>query len=902
MELRPYQQEAVESIEREWESGKRRTLLVMATGTGKTCTFSAIARRVAAHGGRTLVLAHRGELLDQATDKIERMTGLACAREQAEQTSIGTWNRVTVGSIQTMTQERRLAQFAPDRFECVIVDEAHHSVSKSYRRVLDHFASARVLGVTATADRADRRGLSEVFDSIAYEYGMADAIHDGWLCPIEAQMVPLSLDIKSVSVQSGDYSVGDLGDALEPYLESIADEMESRCRDRKTVVFLPLVRTAEKFARMLNARGMRACEIDGQSKDRAEILADFAANRYNVLCNSMLLCLDEQTEILTARGFVGPDEIRDDDLVANWNFDGSVFFEKPHEIVRRPLGPNEHMTSIESKTINLRVTNTHRMIVSCGANRSKWKKIAAGELRNGHLLPTCGIAKPLDVQMPMPPYERLTHKRVESGELRYTHPSDLTLDECRFIGFFLAEGTITQLQSGGIEYKVSQVKDKYPEICEWFDNVVDSCGFSCVRKEHYRTNIERLVRYWSFCRGTGHSVQSRNGLFRIEPYLDHDGSELFWGLNEAQFDALIEGFWYGDGVHGAGKNGMPKSIQIRGCYQKLFNLWCAIGCVRGWRCAMYERPQKKPEHNTQYEMRLIKNQPLNISYKTEIVQEMYVPEEVWCVRTTSKNIITRRNGRVVVMGNTEGWDCPDVDCIVVLRPTKSRSLYCQMVGRGTRLSPETGKEKLLLLDFLWMTERHDLCRPASLMGVSDDVAARLTEMTEEAMEDGLGIDLLEAESQAESDVQQQREAALAEQLEQMRRRKAKLVDPLQYALSICDFDLQSYEPTFSWEFDEPTDKQRDYLEAHGIDATDMSAGMASKLIDSLIRRQNDGMATPKQVRMLERKGFVHPGTWTFEAANKMMSMLARNRWMVPSHIDPATYKPPRTQVKTDPWR
>lgn len=889
MELRPYQKTAVEKIEQEWGSGHRRTLIVMATGTGKTCTFAEVARRMAAQGKRTLILAHRGELLDQAADKINMMTGLTCSREQAESTSIGEWNSVTVGSVQTLMQEKRLSMFKPDRFDCVIVDEAHHAVSDSYRRVLDYFDQANVLGVTATADRADRRGLSEVFDSMAFEYGMADAIHDGYLCPLEAQMIPLKLDISSVSMQSGDYAAGQLGDALEPYLDSIADEMAERCQDRKTVVFLPLVRTAKAFADMLNARGLSACEVDGQSPDRAEILSDFANNRYKVLCNSMLLCLDEQTEILTTRGFVGPDEIRDDDLIANWNFDGSVFFEKPHEIVKRPLGLDEHMTSIDSRTINLRVTNTHRMIVSCGANRSNWKKIAADKLRNGHLLPTCGVAKPLEVQMPMPPYERLTHKRVESGELYYTHPSDLTLDECRFIGFFLAEGTITRLQSGGIEYKVSQVKDKYPEICKWFDNVIDSCGFNCVRKERFQENIERLVCHWSFCRGTGHGTQSRNGLFRIEPYLNHDGSELFWGMNEAQFDALIEGFWYGDGFHGTTENGMPRSIQIRGCYQKLFDLWCAIGSVRGWRCAMYERPQKSPKHNTQYEMRLIKNKPLNISYKTEIVQETYAPENVWCVRTTSKNIITRRNGRVVVMGNTEGWDCPDVDCIVVLRPTKSRALYQQMIGRGTRLAP--GKEKLLLLDFLWMTGRHDLCRPASLLGASAEVEARVSKMVEDAMDDLLGIDLLDAEPQAEQDVQTAREEALAAELEKMRHRKAQLVDPLQYALSICDIDLQNYEPTFAYEMEEPSEKQIKLLERRGIDPTGMTAGMASKMIDSLIRRQDEGMATPKQVRMLERKGFVHPGTWTFEQASKMMARLASNRWMVPAEIDPATYVP-----------
>jgi type I site-specific restriction endonuclease len=243
---------------------------------------------------------------------------------------------------------------------------------------------------------------------------------------------------------------------------------------------------------------------------------------------------------------------------------------------------------------------------------------------------------------------------------------------------------------------------------------------------------------------------------------------------------------------------------------------------------------------------------------------------------------------------TEGWDCPDVDCIVVLRPTKSRSLYCQMVGRGTRLAE--GKDKLLLLDFLWMTGRHDLCRPATLLGASAEVQKRVSEMVEEAI-DGLGIDLLDAEPQAERDVQAEREAKLAEELEAMRHRKAQLVDPLQYALSICDLDLSTYEPVFPWEEQAPTESQIKMLEKRGIDASEMSAGMASRMIDVLIRRQDEGYATPKQVRMLERKGFRHPGTWSFDQASKMMSVLAQNRWQVPAWIDPETYDPKTSKEK-----
>ena len=133
------------------------------------------------------------------------------------------------------------------------------------------------------------RNLGEVFDSLAFEYKLTDAIKEGYLCRIMAQTIPLKLDISSVTMSGGDYAVGDLGTALDPYLEQIAAEMAQRCKGRKTVVFLPLIKTSQKFRDLLNAKGFCAAEVNGQSADRREVLADFDAGKYNVLCNSMLL-------------------------------------------------------------------------------------------------------------------------------------------------------------------------------------------------------------------------------------------------------------------------------------------------------------------------------------------------------------------------------------------------------------------------------------------------------------------------------------------------------------------------------------------------------------------------------------------------------------------------------------
>ena len=204
-----------------------------------------------------------------------------------------------------------------------------------------------------------------------------------------------------------------------------------------------------------------------------------------------------------------------------------------------------------------------------------------------------------------------------------------------------------------------------------------------------------------------------------------------------------------------------------------------------------------------------------------------------------------------------------------------------------RLSP--GKDHLLLLDFLWMTDKHDLCRPSALISKDEEITKK---MDDRMFGSDDPYDILDAEEQAERDVLAEREAKLAKELAQMRKRKRQLVDPLQYAMSIAAEDLSHYVPTFAWEMAPPSDKQLAFLENRGIfTETITNTGMASMIIDRLKRRQDEGLSTPKQIRCLERYGFLQVGTWSFEDASKMISRLAMNNWMVPRGMVPSKYKP-----------
>ena len=212
-----------------------------------------------------------------------------------------------------------------------------------------------------------------------------------------------------------------------------------------------------------------------------------------------------------------------------------------------------------------------------------------------------------------------------------------------------------------------------------------------------------------------------------------------------------------------------------------------------------------------------------------------------------------------------------------------------MVGRGTRLSPETGKTELLILDFLWHTERHELCRPAHLICENEEVAQKMTENLEAS---GCPIDIEEAEVQASEDVVVQREEALAKQLSEMKKSKRKLVDPIQFEMSIQAEDLSGYVPAFGWEMSPPTDKQKNALEKLGIMPDEIeNSGKAAKILDRLEKRKNEGLTTPKQIRCLEQKGFKHVGTWQFEAASKLIARISANGWRVPNGINPATFNP-----------
>jgi superfamily II DNA or RNA helicase len=517
MVLRPYQEQAVAAVLNSYAQFDC-SLLVAPTGSGKTIIFAHIAKRVAElDGGKTLILAHREELIDQAIDKLLLACDIRATKEKADSYADRT-AQIVVASVQTL-RSARLESWPKDHFAKVIVDEAHHVTADSYQRILAHFQGTRVLGVTATPDRGDKRSLGTYFQDVAYEINLLDLIRDRFLSPIKAETIPIKIDLSGVNLAKGDLDASGLGHAIAPYLEHIAGLFAERYKDRKTLVFLPLIKLSEQFALLCKTRGIAAEHIDGTTTERSEILERFSSGHTRLLSNAMLL--------------------------------------------------------------------------------------------------------------------------------------------------------------------------------------------------------------------------------------------------------------------------------------------------------------------------------------------------------------------------TEGYDEPSIDCIVCLRPTRVRSLFAQIVGRGTRIHP--GKSELLIVDFLWLSQEHNLIKPAHLVAADQREAADITR----AMEEGSSLTEAKEVADEERRLELEREIvhrhALAAQLEANRHRKGRLFDAVELAIALRDLVNADYEPTMGWHTQTLTDKQATFLEHKGIDsATIKDRGHASSVISRIKERETLRLATPKQAFWLHKLGHPHPELCSFQEASQFLD----NAWNKDRQVEP----------------
>lgn len=291
--LRAYQADAIERIRARYAAKDRSTLLVLPTGCGKTVVFAEVVRRVAAKGGRSLVIAHREELIAQARTKLSAVAPELLVDVEMATARAGSMADAVVASVQTLSRPVRLDLWPRDHFAIIVIDEAHRATAASYRKILDHFAAAKVLGVTATPDRQDRAALAGVFDSVAFSYEIRDAISAGFLCPIRQYRVEIEdLDFGGVHTRGGDLDEGELEAIVgqDVVLEKIATAIRERAGERPTVIFTPRVASAHRLAEVLSRLGVPAAGLDGtiDRDERRRVLERFDRGELRALTNCSL--------------------------------------------------------------------------------------------------------------------------------------------------------------------------------------------------------------------------------------------------------------------------------------------------------------------------------------------------------------------------------------------------------------------------------------------------------------------------------------------------------------------------------------------------------------------------------------------------------------------------------------
>lgn len=255
MKLRDYQADAIDRILQQFDTAKS-TLAVLATGLGKSVIFAEVAARWSDRG--VLLLSHRKELVEQGLGHLKAVCGPSVMVEMADCRDGGEWSSrldkpIVSASVQTLSSPKRLAKFKPDDFGLLVIDEAHHAPSRSYRNVIEHFSKAKLLGVTATPKRGDDVALGKVFDTVAFEMDIRAGIDAGWLVPVKALRIRVEgLDFSHLKTRCGDFQEGELERILteEKPLHEMARVILEETRG-PSLVFCAGVKHSELLAAML---------------------------------------------------------------------------------------------------------------------------------------------------------------------------------------------------------------------------------------------------------------------------------------------------------------------------------------------------------------------------------------------------------------------------------------------------------------------------------------------------------------------------------------------------------------------------------------------------------------------------------------------------------------------------
>jgi superfamily II DNA or RNA helicase len=700
LELRDYQSETVEKVVSLYKQNPHGAAkFVWATGLGKTIGFSAIAHAIRQMSDtNVLIIAHRDELLNQAAEKYHFIDPTAIIGK------IGSgcyeWGApVTVASIQTICRPNHLKQLKLFNYGLVIIDEVHHCHEHNeYGKVLAALPNAFKVGVTATDMRLDKRSNESIFGPALCNYGIRWGIARDHLCNLRAIAIKTETTLNNIktsrSVESGDidFNQHELADAVDTDARNlrVVEAWKEHAEGRRTIVFGVTVAHATHIAEAFRSRGIPAAVVSGETphEERQQLYTALAAGSLKVLCTVQVLtegfdCLDEETEILTEQGWRGIEQIQKHDLVYSLNRNtGKMELTPVLEYVERRVQPDEKMFTIQSQHVNIRTTEGHEFHIKY---RDPGKK---GALSRNWLTKT---GRQLSER-------KSSYALPLSAEIDDLPGLPLTDDEIRFIAWFMTDGGFV-----GTEISISQSKEYHHEIRA----LLTRLGFDF--RERMRTNCggfstETALPNYEFRIPKGNGQIKRNGWIKYAPYLDKKVSPLLHCMTKRQFQIFWEELLKGDGAQQENHSGW---------------LWCSnkekadaythMAVIRGYAASC---AAEQTQYNTTVwrvsirDTQWITSDPNDKRAAKIQLEEPRENEKVWCVRNQNSTLVTRRCGKIAIIGN-----CPRLDCIILARPTQSTGLFLQCIGRGTRKSP--GKTDCLILDLTDNVFSHKL-EPVSL--------------------------------------------------------------------------------------------------------------------------------------------------------------------------------------------
>lgn len=677
---RPYQLEGIARARAAMARGIKRLLLVMATGGGKTVVAALIAHGVLAKQRRALFLAHRREIIAQTWAKLVE-AGIPAAQVGVIMADGRITHPVTrerfdarqrnapmqVASVQTLVGR------ALPPADVVFADECHHARAKSWQTILDHYtaAGARIVGLTATPIRQDGRGLGELFEELLVVQSFRELAAQGYLVVPRVYTHPRLPDLSGVHTVAGEYQQDEVAAAVDTpgLVGDVVEHWISHAEGRSTIVFAASVEHSQHLAAAFLAAGVRAEHIDAKTPaiERDGILGRLADGTTRVLANMgvctegydcprakcivlarptqslglyLQMCLDEQTEILTPRGFVGPDEIRDDDLVAGFDMDTSeVSWQPILSRVDRRLHALENMYAARGPGVDIRVTNQHGMVVKprCRPWPTRWRLADAERIA------------------------RYDAMRIPCAGFQRSAGLPLSDDEIRFIGWFLTDGTLHRTTHA---ISISQ-SDHQPQI-ENLRRCLHGCGFK-VSEYHIEPRgfaSGRPQTRFVVCRGKPRGRDKHlRGWESLAIYIDKDLSPALESLGARQLGLLLEAIHDGDGRkarYSAAAGWQSHSYHITSIRRLFVDRLQSLCVRRGWRCnvSVWDPPLDHPtSKQRQYTLHIKHQDFLTLrgtgSGGTRFTRVEAAPDErVWCVETPLGTIITRRNGKIAIVGNS----------------------------------------------------------------------------------------------------------------------------------------------------------------------------------------------------------------------------------------------------------